>query len=284
MTKEKILLAGATGYLGRFITQELIDRDYETKIIVRNKESVKFTAPNLEILEAQVTKPETLKKICNDVSVVISTVGITRQKDGLTYLDVDYQANANLIDEAKKSGVKKFIYISVLNGEKLRHLKICEAKEKLVDYLKASGLDYCIIRPNGFFSDMGDFLKMAKGGKVYLFGDGKFKLNPIHGKDLAKEVVDSIGQDKKELNIGGPDMLSQNEIAELAFKAYNKPTKIIHLPDWIRRVTLWSMRTFTGSKTYGPIEFFMTTMAINMKAPQFGKEKLEDFFNNEVKK
>ncbi len=284
MEAKKILVAGATGYLGRFITQELVERNYETKIIVRNKEKIKINAPNLEILEAQVTKPETLKDICKGVDMVISSVGITRQKDGLTYMDVDYQANANLIDEAKKCGVKKFIYISVLNGEKLRHLKICEAKEKLGDYLKSSGLDYCIIRPNGFFSDMGDFLKMAKGGRVYLFGDGKLKLNPIHGKDLAKEVANAISQEKKEINIGGPDLLSQNEIAELALKAYGKAVKIVHLPDWIRKFALWSVRTFASSKTYGPIEFFMTTMVMDMEAPQFGQEKLEDFFNEEVKR
>ena len=284
MTKNKILLAGATGYLGRFITQELIDRDYETKIVVRNKKKLKLSASNLEIFEAEVTNPEMLKDICKDVNVVISTIGITRQKDGLTYMDVDYQANANLIDEAKKNGVKKFIYVSVLNGEKLRHLKMCDAKEKLGDYLKSSGLDYCIIRPNGFFSDMGDFLKMAKGGKVYLFGDGKLKLNPIHGKDLAELVVDTINLDKKEINIGGPDMLSQNDIAELALKAYEKPINIIHLPDWIRKLVLWSVRTFTSSKTYGSIEFFMTTMVMDMQSPQFGKEKLEEFFKDEIRK
>jgi uncharacterized protein YbjT (DUF2867 family) len=284
MTREKVLLAGATGYLGQFITQELIESGYETKIIVRNKGKVKLNAPNLEIVEAQVTQPDSLKGICNNVDIVISTVGITRQKDGLTYMDVDYQANANLIDEAKKSGVKKFIYISVLNGEKLRNLKICDAKEKLVHYLKSSGLDYCIIRPNGFFSDMADFLKMAKGGQVYLFGDGKLKLNPIHGKDLAKAVVNAIKQEKKEFDIGGPDLLSQNEIAALALKAYGKKIKIVHLPDWIRKFALWSVRTFTSSKTYGPIEFFMTTMVIDMTAPLFGEEKLEDFFNSEAKK
>lgn len=283
MTKNKILLAGATGYLGQYVTQELINEGYETKIIVRNKSKVKIKAPNLEIIEAQITKPETLKNVCKNIDVVISTVGITRQKDGLTYMDVDYQANVNLINEAKKSGVKKFIYISVLNGEKLRHLKICEAKEKLGDYLKASGLDYCIVRPNGFFSDMGDFLKMAKGGKVYLFGDGKLKLNPIHGKDLAKEVVKTINESKKEFNIGGPDLLSQNEIAKLALKAYGKPIKIVHLPDWIRKFALWTIRTFTNSKTYGSIEFFMTTMVMNMEAPLYGKEKLEDFFYSEAK-
>jgi len=284
MTKNKILLAGATGYLGRFIAEELVEKGYDVKIVVRNKEKIDLKEQNLTILEAQVTQPETLKEICKNIDVVISTVGITRQKDGLTYMDVDFQSNVNLIDEAKKRGVKKFIYISVLNGEKLRHLKICEAKEKLGDYLKSSGMDYCIIRPNGFFSDMKDFLKMAKTGKVYLFGDGKLKLNPIHGKDLANEVVNAIRQDKKEINIGGPDLLSQNEIAELALKAYKKPTKIIHLPDWIRKLALWSVRAFTSLKTYGPIEFFMTTMVMDMEAPQFGNHKLEDFFNDEATK
>ncbi|PIE86480.1 MAG: NAD-dependent dehydratase [Bacteroidia bacterium] len=280
----KVLLAGATGYLGRFITQELIERNFETRIIVRNKAKVNIKSPNLEIIEAQVTEPKSLKGICKDLDVVISTVGITRQKDGLTYMEVDYQANVNLIDEAQKNGVTKFIYISLLNGDKLRHIKGGEAKEKLVDYLKSSGLDYCIIRPNGFFSDMGDFLKMAKGGRIYLFGKGELKMNPIHGKDLANVVVDSINRNKQEINVGGPDILSHNEIAELALKAYGKPTKIVHFPDWIRRFVIWLFRTFTNQKTYGPIEFFLTIMVMDMQAPKYGKEKLEDFFNQEVKK
>lgn len=285
MTKQKVLLAGATGYLGGYIAQELASSEhFDTKIIVRNRQKIKFDYSNIEVVEAEVTKAETLVNLFDGVDVVISTVGITRQKDGLTYMDVDYQANVNLINEAKASGVKKFIYVSVLNGDKLRQLKICEAKEKLVDYLKLSGLDYCIIRPNGFFSDMGDFLKMAKSGTVYLFGDGKLSLNPIHGEDLAQVCIDAINSDKKEINVGGPDLLSQNAIAELAFKAYSKPAKIIHLPDWIRKSVLWIARTFTSSKTYGPIEFFMTTMVMDMQAPQYGTHKLEDFFNDQTKK
>ncbi|WP_071146753.1 SDR family oxidoreductase [Bacteroides ihuae] len=285
MSKQKVLVAGATGYLGGYITQELASlEDFNTKIIVRNRYKVKSNDPNIEVVEAEVTKAETLTHLFDGVDVVISSVGITRQKDGLTYMDVDYQANVNLINEAKASGVKKFIYVSVLNGDKLRGLKICEAKEKLVDYLKASGLDYCIIRPNGFFSDMGDFLKMAKSGTVYLFGDGKLILNPIHGEDLAQVCIDAINSDKKEINVGGPDLLSQNAIAELAFKAYSKPAKIIHLSDWIRKSVLWMARTFTSSKTYGPIEFFMTTMVMDMQAPQYGTHKLEDFFNGQTKK
>ncbi len=277
MKQDHVLLAGATGYLGNYIMKELLDNDYKTRIIVRDKARI-TSSNNLEVLEAEVTKPESLKGLFADIDVVITTIGITRQKDGLTYMDVDYQANANLIDEARRSGVRKLIYISVLNGEKLRHLKICEAKEKLGDYLKNSGLEYCIIRPNGFFSDMKDFLKMAKGGKVYLFGNGNLKLNPIHGADLAKCVVESIDSETKEINIGGPDILSQNEIAALALKAYSKAPKIVHLPDWIRRFTLMLLHTFTSSRIYGPIEFFLTTMVMDMQAPQYGNRRLEDFF------
>jgi uncharacterized protein YbjT (DUF2867 family) len=192
-------------------------------------------------------------------------------------MDVDYQANVNLIEDAKTNGVKKFIYVSVFNGEKLTNLKICEAKEKLVQYLIASGIEYCIIRPNGFFSDM------AKSGRVFLFGDGHYQLNPIHGEDLAKVCVNAIETNDKEINIGGPDVLAQNEIARLALQAYSKKIKIIHLPDWLRRFTIWFLRTFTSSRTYGPVEFFMTTMVMDMISPVYGKLRLKDFFINKAK-
>lgn len=282
MNKSKVLLAGATGYLGRHIATQLKNSKFDARLIVRNQAKAGFDSSDYEVIEAQVTQTETLENICQDVDYVISTVGITRQKDGLTYMDVDYQANVNLIDEAKKRGVKKFIYVSALNGQHLRHLKIFEAKEKLVDYLKNSGLDYCIIRPNGFFSDMGDFLDMAKSGKVYLFGDGNLRLNPIHGEDLAKACLQAIDNQEKEVNIGGQDILSHRQIAELAFQAHQKPVKIIFLPDWIRKFVLWSVRTFTSPKTYGVIEFFLTTMNMEMIAPKYGQNRLEDFFKMKV--
>lgn len=284
MQKQHILLAGATGYLGSHLLTELLGRGYRTRILVRNKHKINITHPQLEIIEAEVTQPETLTGVFEGIDVVMSAVGITRQKDGLTYMDVDFQANANLIDGAKAHQVKKFLYVSALNGDQLRHLKIGEAKEKLGDYLKASGLNYCILRPSGFYSDMGDFLNMAKGGRVYLFGDGTLRLNPIHGADLAAVCVDAIDDSARELNIGGPELFTHNEIAQLALEAYGKPVKIVHLPDWIRKLGLWLVRTFTSSKTYGPIEFFMTVMVMDMTAPTYGSRKLADFFAEEIAK
>ena len=274
-----ILIAGATGYLGVHIVRELMRMDWPFRAIARNPQKLateSLTASAIE--ERQVTDPESLAGVCDGIDVVISTVGITRQKDGLTYMDVDYQANRNLLDEALRAGVRKFIYVSVLHGDKMRHLRILEAKERFVDDLKASGLDYTIVRPNGFFSDMGDFLEMAKRGRVFLFGDGSRRLNPIHGADLAQVCIDAIDGSETEIEVGGPDILTHEEIAELALRACGKKPKVTHLPDWVRRFVIALARRFTSVKVYGPLEFFLTTMGSDFIAPTRGTNHLRDFF------
>lgn len=281
----RILLAGATGYLGSYIMKEMEKREYPTRVITRNKNKLTYYNSKLtEVVQAEVTKPRTLKDICTNIDVVISTVGITKQKDGLTYFDVDYHANKNLLDEALKSGVKKFMYVSVLNGEKLRHLKICEAKEKFVDALKSSGIDYCIIRPNGFFSDMTEFFNMAKKGKVYLFGDGEYRSNPIHGADLAEICVDNIKGSVGEVEVGGPEFLTQNEIAMTAFNSLDKKPKVSHVPIWVAKIFLLFARISTSSKVYGPLEFFITVLSMDMIGPRYGKITLKEYFEELVNK
>lgn len=283
MDTKKVLVAGATGYLGQYLVKELKKRNYWVRVLIRNENQKKRFKNIDDFFIGQITEPDSLKGITNSIDWVFSTIGITRQKDNLTYMDVDYQGNSNLLKEALKDRVNSFQYISAINGDKLRHLKIFEAKERFVDELKSSGINYCVIRPNGFFSDMRDFLYMAKSGRVYLFGDGKFKLNPIDGEDLAKVCVDKMVKGEKEDSVGGIDILSQNELAELALKALKKPIKISHLPDWTRRLIIWALRTFTSSKTYGPIELFLTVLADNNVVNQYGTKRLEDFFNSEVK-
>lgn len=276
---QHVLVAGATGYLGSRITASICDRPYHCRALVRNPAKLeKLGITPDEVCVAGVTDRSSLRGCCDGIDTVISTVGITRQKDGLSYLDVDYQANMNLLEEARGSGVRKFIYVSVLNGEKLRHLKICDAKEKFVEQLKNSGIEFCVIRPNGFFSDMSDYLQMATAGRVYLFGSGGQRINPIDGADLATFCVDAISSPEKELNVGGPETLTHRDIAIAAFEVLGKEPKLSRIPDWMRRFALLAIRTFTSSRVYGPLEFFMTVTSMDMIAPEFGSRTLREHF------
>ena len=105
-----------------------------------------------------------------------------------------------------------------------------------------SGMAYTILLPNGYFSDFDEYLKMARKGRVYLFGDGSFRINPIAGTDVAAAAVDSLTADDVEVELGGPDVMTHEQIAEEAFRALGAPPRITHVPAWILTSSIAAMR------------------------------------------
>jgi uncharacterized protein YbjT (DUF2867 family) len=276
---KKVLIAGTTGYLGQHIVKEFKKQGFWIRALARNADKLESLSDYIdEEFIGEVTDPIFLRGVCNDLDIVFSSIGITKQKDNLTYMDVDYQGNKNLLEEAKKEGVSKFIYISVFNAEKLGKLKGIQAKLRFTEDLKESGLNYLVVYPNGFFSDMLEYLQMAKKGRGYVFGSGEYKINPIHAEDLAEVCVNAVDGAENEINVGGPDVLTHNEILAIAFGALAKKVKIFKIPIWISALLLMILRIFSSTKTYGPIEFFMTVLAVDMVAPTYGKHHLKEFF------
>jgi nucleoside-diphosphate-sugar epimerase len=127
-----------------------------------------------------------------------------------------------------------------------------------------------------------EFLKMAEKGSIYLFGDGENEINPVHGSDLAEICVDAVYERVNEINIGGHDVYTYREIAEMAFDVLDKPAKISSIPHWLNRIILSLARTFTSSKTYGPLEFMMSVMTMDVLGELYGKYNLREFFHEKA--
>ncbi|NTW48305.1 MAG: NAD(P)H-binding protein, partial [Chlorobiales bacterium] len=88
---KKVLVAGSTGYLGQYVVRELKKQGYWVRALARNPKKLDEIKDSIdEIFVGEVTKPETLNGVCKGIDVLFSSIGITRQKDGLTYHDVDY--------------------------------------------------------------------------------------------------------------------------------------------------------------------------------------------------
>ena len=281
---QRVLVAGSTGYLGRYVVHEFKERGYWVRALARNPEKLNQTGSFLEpsvtadeIFIGEVTKPEALQGLCDNIDIVFSSIGITRQKDNLTYREVDYQGNKNILDIAARNNVKKFIYVSVFNAHLYEHLKIVEAHEDFVRDLQSSGLNNTIIRPTGYFSDMSEFLKMAKSGWVFLIGNGKNRINPIHGADLAKVCVDAITRDDDEISVGGPVIYTGQEIAELAFSTLGKAPRIIRVPLLLAQAAVKAIRPF-NQQTSDLIDFFVTAARSNDIAPAMGEHTLAVYY------
>lgn len=276
----RVLVAGATGYLGNFVVRELKSRGYFVRALARTPGKLDHVKQQLdEIRIGEVTRPETLTGICDGIDCVFSSIGITKQRDKLTFKDVDYQGNKNLLDIAKEAGVRKFVYVSVLDGPNLCHLDIVKAHEDFVQELKTSRMDYAVLRPTGYFSDMGQFYEMARKGRVYLIGPGNNRVNPIHGADLAVSCVNAVEETRQEINLGGPETMTWREIAELAFTTQNKPTRIASVPVWVMSSVVFLTRLF--NRHSGELLAFFTAMATrDVVGPTTGTHTLRTHFQS----
>jgi uncharacterized protein YbjT (DUF2867 family) len=88
---KSVLVAGATGYLGKFVVKTFKEQGYYVRVLTRNEgrlhEAGPFTAPSLtkndydDVFVGEITKPETLAGIMDGINLVVSSIGISRQRD-----------------------------------------------------------------------------------------------------------------------------------------------------------------------------------------------------------
>ena len=286
----RVLVAGATGYLGRFVARECKQRGDWVRVLARHPEKLKTPGPFLEpaiaglvdeVFVGEVTRPETLRGLCEGIEVVFTSIGITRQTDRCSYMDVDYQGNRNLLDCAVESSVRRFVFVHLYNAHRLLHLESIQAKQRFVEVLRQSGLANTIICPTGYFNDMSEFLKMARKGRVFQIGDGASRINPIHGADLAKVCVDAMTSGPADIPVGGPLTFSYREIAELAFSLLGRPPQIHRVPVWLAKALVSALRPF--SKKYHDMAAGIVTISQeDFLAPACGTHSLGSFYEELV--
>lgn len=275
----RVLVAGSTGYLGTNIVRRLQDRGHHVRALVRDPARLPPIRDGIdESFVADATDPEALAGCCDGVDAVIGAMGLVGSKNAQTCWDVDYGANRNLLREADRAAVRKFVYSSVVHAPALERLQLVRAKRAFEQDLRGSGLPYTILFPNGFFSDFGTYLTMARKGRAYVVGDGSLRINPIDGADVAVAAVDALTADTREIELGGPEVLTYEQIARQAFHALDKEPHITHIPAGFLKASLALMRLVTPLRLYGVIEFPLTVLTHDLIAPTTGRRRLADHY------
>ena len=111
----KVVLAGAYGNLGADVFRSLIAKGHEVIALDMAQRDIGIDS-GFKFIKIDVTDPKTLEGVCDGADALITTVGLTKGSATISNYDIDYQGNLNLLAEAKKAGIKKFVYISVVKG------------------------------------------------------------------------------------------------------------------------------------------------------------------------
>ena len=224
-----ILVTGATGTVGSEVVRQLSTKG---QIIIRaaarsaNNPTFK-DLKSVEIVELDYNKPETLATSFKDVNKLFLLTPFQSDMLDLT---------SNLVNAAKKSGVKYIIKQSVMGADAEPGITPGRLHRQAEKIIEESGIPFSFLRPNFFMQNFVNFYSpMIKSqGALYApAGDGKVSFVDV--RDIAAVAVQALINDNqhkgKSYNITGPEALSYGQAAEILSRELGKEIKYVNIPD-----------------------------------------------------
>lgn len=227
-----ILVLGASGMLGSVLCKMLMQQGHQLKAVTRNPEKFnKAEYPTLEIVYADLTRPETLMQLFSGVDTVITCAHSLLGNGKNVSYNVDYLGHKKLIDLCAENKVKHFIYTSMYGANANTNVDFIKYKYETEQYLAQSGMAYTVIRPTAFMELHAQKLigeSVLKKGKVKLFGYGKNLYNYVSVNDVARLISEKLQQTpgNKTIEIGSPENITRIDVAKLYGKYIGKEPRI----------------------------------------------------------
>jgi uncharacterized protein YbjT (DUF2867 family) len=249
-----------------------------------------------EIFIGDLLQVRDIQKACQNVQYVISTHGSNAASRGGAQ-ELDYRATIDLIDAAQANGVQHFVFISVLGADRgYEDAPVFKAKWAVERYLQQSGLNYTILRPSGFASNLLPLAEQFRQTGIYLLvGDPQSRTSIVSTDDLARIAVDAVttaAARNQTLAVGGPEVLTRRDVPQILGRIFNREPIVINPPlvalDGIRtalglvnpaaQTSLGTLRTLLSN------EFFCTPSEIATLETMFNLklEPLESFLRRYV--
>jgi uncharacterized protein YbjT (DUF2867 family) len=241
----RILVMGATGFVGGHLVKGLTKAGHEVRALVRGGESTYgIKGRGVEFISGDVTDPASLKGAADGCDAVIHLVGIIQPGPGYTFESIHKEGTKNVLEAAKESkSVGHFIYQSALGTRKNAVSEYHRTKYLAEELTKGSGLNYTITRPSiifgkgdGFTTRLTEVIRMSP--VVPVIGPGKGRLQPVYIEDLVQLFVGIVGNPDyfgRTLEIGGPEQLTFDQVVDELKDALGTGKPTLHVPVWFVR-------------------------------------------------
>ena len=239
----KVALFGGTGFVGTYITKELLKNNHNPHLLVRPGSEYKVFQPDkCKINIGDIRDLKTIEITLKDTDAVIYNIGIIRQfpKKGITFEAIHFEGAKHCIDVANHLGIKRFILMSA-NGVKFDGTIYQSTKFLADQYLKNTELEWTIFRPSLIFGDpkgkqefcsqlRDDMLSLPLPAPLFFEGlipwaAGQFEMSPIHIKDVASIFVKALDMEKtigKIYELGGSESYNWIELIDIISESSRK--------------------------------------------------------------
>ncbi|MDX1942498.1 MAG: NAD(P)H-binding protein [Saprospiraceae bacterium] len=236
---KKNAIVGATGMIGKPVTQAFVDAGYEVSAFVRNIERARKVLPEaVQLVQGDLENLLKLEIFLKDADYLYLNLSPDK-KAGPKKWQPEREGLANVLAIAKKMGVKRVGFISSIvqryQGVNNFDWWIFEIKNLAVDKIKESGLPYVIFYPSNVMETLPATIQ---GNKLLYAGKPQYKNWWIAGYDYGKQIAKAFEviptDENREYVIQGPEALTFHEASDIFLQYYsNQKLTPMKVPLWL---------------------------------------------------
>jgi uncharacterized protein YbjT (DUF2867 family) len=220
-----ILVTGATGSNGKEILKLLSAKNVQVRIMVRDLNRAKdIAAPNVEIVEGDFDRPETLLAALSGVEQTFLVAPSSNR--------VEMQQLV-FVDAAKQNGVKQIVYLSQFDTKADSPVRFLRYHAAVEAAIQASGMAYTFLRPNLFMQGLLNFRSMIATENAFYAAAGDAKVSAVDVRDIAEVAVATLtqsGHEGKIYNLTGSQALTHAEMAGYLSAALARQISFVDIP------------------------------------------------------
>jgi len=234
----KIAITGANGFVARNLITLLLEDTppQDIRALVRDPRTAlsELPAADLDVCTADVTRADSLRGAFDGCEMVVHTVAIPTERKA-TFSEINVRGTENVVAEAARAGVRRLVHLSAIGADPKSPFPFLRSKGQGESAVMGCGIPSVALRPSILFGPGDDFF--PKLGFTLHFpvvpvpGDGNARFQPLHVQDLAlvlRAALRGLGSGVHEL--GGPDVVSYDDLLSETMRGYRKRRPRLHLP------------------------------------------------------
>lgn len=282
MTRRQAV-TGAFGYSGAAISEELLERDIEVVTLTNSSCPRSPLNGRVAVRPLRFDDPAALAGALEGAEVLYNTYWVRFNHRSFNH-DEAVENSRVLFEAAKRAGVERVVHVSITNPSLESPLSYFRGKAEVEGALRESGLSHAILRPAVLFGGKDILINnMAWALRRFpvfgLFGDGSYRLRPIHVEDFAQGAV-RLGQEREDVTLDavGSESFSYRELIEMLARAIGVRRGLVALPHrlaWLAGSLLGKIQgdvMITWDEVRG-----LTDGLLDVEGPAFGETRLTDW-------
>jgi uncharacterized protein YbjT (DUF2867 family) len=237
----RVLVTGGTGVIGEGAIPALLQAGHEVRLLTRGAEADAAEWPEgVAPFAADVSRKQSLRGAADDCGAVVHITGIVNESPPeVTFERINVEGTRNILDEARRAGVKRFIFVSSLGADRGRSA-YHESKRRAEERVREFPGDWLILRPGGVYGPgdevISTLLKLIRVLPIMPVVDGgEQRFQPVWFEDMGAAIAAAVesGVSRETLELAGREVVTVNDVIEQLSNITGRTPTRIPVPSFI---------------------------------------------------